>query len=238
MKTEAVSTWPVSTGVAGRLALVGLPQRLGDGALPTRATYDRFPSLETIAGSDWLSQALGVLLPTDLAWAWWTPARNPGLAGLGRGVLPRVVVLASLDRVLGRTWHWRGQTLAILPPGASEAQSLVLEWAGIDTEQGPELLLTAPPQLANWDSESIRAWCVDRSAWRDPAAVARLPAERLVVLFDGDAYCALPAEGAPALHESLSRLAARWGLRVIPGPLGMAWPTPSPTGAAPVDSAG
>lgn len=227
MKTDRPKTWPIATIESGRFAFIGLPQRLGSGELPTHETYDQFLPLEAVAGDNWLAQILGVLLPHTATWAWWTPSRTKGLMQLAPRAMTAVVSLKSLDHVMGRSWFWRGMTLAIVPPTRKDAQNLVLDWAGIDTEQIPEFILAAAPSLENWDSRVISSWCLDRSAWRYPDSVAALQAERVIVLFDGDVYCALPSDHATTMLRAVNDLAARWGLKVIPGPKDLAWPTPA-----------
>jgi hypothetical protein len=226
MKTDTPRTWPIATLETSQFAFIGLPQRLGSGQLPTRETYDLFLPLEAVVGEDWLAQILAVLLPRTVAWAWWTPSRTKGLRQLALRAMPAVVSLRSLDHVVGRRWFWEGMTLAIVPPARTDAQNLVLDWAGIDTEHTPEFILAAPPSFETWDSRAISAWCRNPSAWKNPDSVATLPAERIIVLFDGDVYCALPTDRAPAVLQAVRDLAARWGLRVIPGPVELAWPTP------------
>lgn len=225
MKIDGARTWPIATLETDRHTLIGLPQRLGDGVLPTRETYDLFPPLESVVGDDWLSRCLAVLLPRPAVWAWWAPSRREGPGWLAPAAMPAVIALKALDHTLSRRWFWRGMTLVIVPPKRADDQNLVLEWAGVDTEQAPEFIFTAPTSLESWNSKSISDWCLDRSAWRNPDSLAAIPAERIVVLFDGDAYCALLTEQAMSVRQDLSNLATRWGLRVIPGPAELAWPT-------------
>jgi hypothetical protein len=225
MKTDAARTWPIARREVGAFAWLGLPQRLGDGGLPTRETYDVFPPLEAVAGQDWLARVLAVLLPRTLTWAWWATSRPSGLERLSPGAMPAVVPLRSLDRVLTRSWFWRGVTLAIVPPSRPDAQGSVIDGAGVDTEHTPEFVLTAPVETATWDSGAISEWCRDRSAWAAPDSFSSLPAERAIVLFDGDVYCGLAAGSAPAVLRAVEELAATWSLDVIPGPAELAWPT-------------
>lgn len=225
MKIDGARTWPIATLETARHTLIGLPQRLGGGKLPTRETYDLFPPMEAIVGDNWLSQCLGILLPRPAAWVWWVPSRREGLTRLAPAAMPAVIALQTLDHILSRRWFRRGMTLAIVPPARVDAQNLVLEWAGVDTEQAPEFLFTAPASLGTWDSKSISDWCLDRSAWRDPDSLAAIPAERIAVLFDGDLYCAFPPDHATAVRQELQGLATRWGLRMISGPAELAWPT-------------
>lgn len=218
--------WPIARSEAGDFLLLGLPQCLGSGELPTRESCDRFPPLEAVAGADWLMCLLSVLLPRSLAWAWWAPSRAISLARLSPGAMPAAVPLRSLNRVVARSWFWRGVSLALVPPTRADAQSLVLEWAGVDTEHTPQFLLTAPAVLEVWDSEVIADWCRSRSAWGNPGSLASLPTERVITLFDGDVYAAIPASIAASALRAVSDLAGRWGLQVISGPVELAWPTP------------
>jgi hypothetical protein len=138
MEVEAVRMWPIALRAFGHLALLGLPQRLGDGELPRRQDFDRFLPLEAVAGADWLEQILGLLLPRGLAWAWWLPTRSPVLRQLSPGPLPDAVNLRSLDHVQCKRWFWRGMSLALIPPRYTQAQDLLVQSAGADTEQMPE----------------------------------------------------------------------------------------------------
>ncbi len=226
MKTDNARTWPIAKLETSRLTYLGLPQRLGNGRIPTRQTYDLFLPLEAVAGEDWLVQILAALLPRTVAWAWWTSSRTEGLRRLAPRAMPAIVPLKSLDHVLGRRWLWRGMALAIIPATRAGAQNMVLEWAGIDTEHTPEFILVPPPSLDTWDSSAIAAWCLSSSAWRQPNGVETLLAERTIVLFDGDVYCALSSEQAEVAFQVLSGLATHWGVEVIPGPVELAWPTP------------
>jgi len=228
MKTEAVRTWPIATRRFGGLMLLGLPQHLGDGQPPRRENFDEFQPLEAVAGADWLEQVLGLMLPRDLVWAWWLPTRIPVLRQLAPGTLPDAVRLQSLSRVLSRRWFWRGMSLAVIPPLHAQAQDLLVQAAGADTEQLPEFIWAASPDLDSWRPTELVAWCCDRSAWGNPNTLSALGANTVVVLFDGDAYCALPTERAAGLERDLREQAARWGLSVIAGPETMAWPDPMP----------
>lgn len=105
----------------------------------------------------------------------------------------------------------------------TDAQDLLRDWAGIDTEHTPEFVLAAPLS-ETWDSKAISAWCCDRAAWGNPDFVATIPAERIIVLFDGDVYCALPSDCVSAVFQEVRNLAAHWNPRVIPGPVELAWP--------------
>ena len=53
MRTEARASWPIAVRRAGARALIGIPERLGDGSLPQPSTFGAFPTLEEIAGEDW-----------------------------------------------------------------------------------------------------------------------------------------------------------------------------------------
>ncbi|GAB6904561.1 hypothetical protein DESC_740024 [Desulfosarcina cetonica] len=226
MKTDPTTTWPIAVQETQSLTFLGLPQRLGNGMPPTRETYDRFPPLDAVAGDDWFARILSVLLPRTVVWAWWAPSRTRGLKAITAHTMPADIPLTTLTYAVKRRWLLHGRTLVMVPPALHEAQNQVLEWAGIDTERAPELLLAAPSSCRIWKSESIFSWCRNRTAWKDPSAVAEVPADRVVVMFDGDIYCALPASQAPAQLQALHALAATWGLEVIPGPMEHAWPSP------------
>jgi hypothetical protein len=228
MKTDPLTTWPIAIRETRPLTFLGLPQRLGDGVPPTRETYDRFPPLESVAGDKWFARTLSVLLPPTVVWAWWAPSRTRGLHAIAAQKMPAEIPLTTLAQAVKCPWRLHGKTLVMVPPAMPEAQDQVLEWAGIDTDHTPEFLLAAPASRRNWESDSIFSWCRSRTAWKHPAAVAKVPADRVIVLFDGDIYCALPTDQAPDQLQALHALAATWGLEIIPGPVGHAWPSPAP----------
>ena len=224
MKIESAKTWPMAVRETDNRVLLGLPQRLGDGKPLRHATYDTFPSLEAVVGDIWLSRVLSSLLPPGRAWAWWTRTGNGGLKQLSARRSASALSVELAGEILVRRKFWRGMALAVIPPNRSDAQEIVLDWAGIDTEDKPEFIFAGPPEQTTWDCSEIEDWCLDRSAWREPATIDKLPAERIVVLFDGDVYCAcLPAQTAPTI-QAVEALATSWGLSVIAGPVEMAWP--------------
>jgi len=63
-------TWPISRTTRDGWTCLGIPDRLGTGALWTSA--DIFPTLEEVGGDDWSAEVLAAILPGDRAWAWWT----------------------------------------------------------------------------------------------------------------------------------------------------------------------
>ena len=224
MKIEPTKTWPIAVRETGTRVLLGLPQRLGDGKPLRHETYDTFPSLEAVIGDSWLNRVLSTLLPADRAWAWWTRTGNGGLKQLSARRSASTLSVELAGEILVRRKFWRGMTLAVIPPNRSDAQGIALDWAGIDTDDKPEFIFAGPLGQATWDCADLEAWCLDRSAWREPAMIDELPAERVVVLFDGDVYCTcLPAQTAPTIH-GVEALATSWGLSVIAGPIEMAWP--------------
>jgi hypothetical protein len=158
------------------------------------------------------------------------PATAPGLGGCHRARRhwPHWVASpcrAALSGALCRRWFLHGVALAVVPPGRTALQDRVIEFAGFDTEQTPEFIWVAADDCAEWDPDVMARWCRDRSAWREPGSLAATGAERVVVMFDGQLHCWLPAAQAPALQRALQDLAQTWQLTVIDGPAELAWPT-------------
>lgn len=185
-----------------------------------------FPSLEEVAGDGWCRAILSELLGDPGLVAWWTTAevlKTSGLSGHGAARLPDRL---NLDRPGGHLWvetfAWQGRALVLADLAAPEVADLVLAWAGGDTEFDIEFLFSAPGG-GTWDLETIRRWCGAREDWSRPESLVPARADRVVALFDGDIYCALPEAAATAVLPSLTALAVAWRLEVIPGPEGYSW---------------
>lgn len=222
-----MNTWPVAVRVLQGHTLIGIPERLGDGKPYERERYQAFPSLEAVAGEDWLATVLARLLPTDRPWGWWTRGEIFAKTRLAASRAPRVIDLERLDQIQVRRWRLRGGALVLIPPQCPRQQREVLEWAGLDTEPAPDFVFTAPTACDRWDLENIRRWCTDRSLWADPAREMCQPVERTIALFDGDVFCRLPHEAANGVLDALKGLAADWNLRLIFGSERYAWPAPT-----------
>lgn len=225
MRTER--RWPLACRRLPGRALIGVSQRLGSGAPPTADDIARDPPLEALAGPDWSTRVLELLLPTDSAWACWVPSNSPALRQLAPAPMPRQACLAAGAEVSARRQFWRGTTLVVVPPGRTEAQARVLEWAGRDTEAVPEFVWAAAAGQVDWDPGPFIRWCADRSAWRDLSTLAALGGRRVIVLFDGDIYCAAPEADADALLAALHGQASRWGATPVAADESLAWPTPA-----------
>jgi hypothetical protein len=104
--------------------------------------------------------------------------------------------------------------LVIIPASQNSAQSVVLGWAGFDTEFQPDMIWTAPEALDVWDPEMIAAWCRSKDAWSDMKSVLPLPVERIVVMFDGDVYCAISANASKSVLETLREMADAWNIKL------------------------
>jgi hypothetical protein len=211
-----MDTWPISLRPAGPRTLIGIPDRLGDGASPWSSDS---PSLEEIAGDAWCPQILARLLPPERTWAWWTRTEVLNQSRLPTARASHRIDLACLDAVATRRLLLQGMSLAVIPAGHSAEQEIVFQWANQDTEQTPDQLWTAPDGADVWDTDRIAAWCRDRRRWSD----LEQPAERIVIMFDGRLYGALPTAAAIAAFEGLRKLAEGWGLRVIEGRPEDAW---------------
>ena len=94
----------------------------------------------------------------------------------------------------------------------------------IDVEQIPDHIWTVP-EAPRWNSNEIVAWCRDARLWSDPTSVPRLPAERIVTLFDNQIFWVGTEDAATVVASRLEELAARWELSIIDGPTAYASPT-------------
>lgn len=226
MRTEGERRWPLASRRLDACVLIGVSQRLGAGTPPTAQDIARDPPLEALAGPDWSAAVLAQLLPRDSAWAWWMPTNSPALQQLAPSRMPQPVPIGAGAAVSGRRHFWRGTTLVVVPPDRADAQGQLLSWAGHDTEAVPEFIWAAAAGLALWDPTPFDRWCTDPRAWRDPATLAALGGRRVIVLFDGDIYCAAPQADEELLLASLHELASRWGLAPVAADASLAWPTP------------
>jgi len=218
-----MNTWPISIWRDRDRAYLGIPDYLGDGYFPPEP--GSVPTLEEVGGEDWTADILRVLLPTERAWAWCTQSAVYERAGLRNSKAPGVVDPDQLAAVVTHSRLAHGTTLAFVPGHSAEAQQAVMNWAGADTEQLPDHIWVAPDHAQPWDVDEILAWCEDSAQWTNLASVAKRPAERLLILFDRQISCALPAAAVDGAMSRLGELATRWKLRVIPGRVDDVWVT-------------
>ena len=211
MRTEARASWPIAVRSAGARALIGIPERLGDGSLPQPSTFGAFPTLEEIAGEDWRAEVIRVLAPDTAAWAWRTRAAVVKSSGIETLPMPPQVDLSKATKSLLRQRFLSRLALVIVPAGDKSAQQRVLEWTGIDTERDPDFILTARQDLGVWDPTPIERWCDQRGAWARADTLNDLPVDRAIVVFDGDLFCALGSADAEGALEGVRGLAATWG---------------------------
>jgi len=217
-------TWPISRTTRAAWTYLGIPDRLGTGALWTSG--DTFPTLQEVAGDDWSGAVLGAVLPGDRAWAWWTRSEVYHSTKLPTTSAPDEIDPGALDRVVARRMRPDGGTLAFVPPRDSASQEIVVHWAGSDVEEVPDHLWTGP-DATRWNSDAIVAWCRDPARWSDPTVAPLQPAERIVTLFDNEIFWAGPALAAEVAGRRFEELATRWGLSIVDGPLEYAWPRPA-----------
>lgn len=218
-----MNTWPISVRRVADHVHVGIPDFLGDGrSAPVPGTT---PSLEEIVGEEWTGEILRILLPSDRAWVWCTQSSIYQRTGLPRTKAPAIVDPATLATVVTRTRAFHPTTLSFVPALDREAQDAVLYWAGSDTEQIPDHIWLAPAPARPWNADEILSWSETPSRWTDLASVSALPAERLVILFDRQLSCALPASTADDVMADLARLAESWNLSVVSGPDDRVWAT-------------
>ena len=215
-----MNTWPISSRPHGQHLLIGIPPRLGDGAAGSRPEW---PALEQLAGDAWLEQVLALVMPPARAWLWWTPSQVFGKAKLHAQRAPSRITPADVRCVLRRNVWLRQMSLIVVPGGNAAAQEVVISWAGADTEQVPDHLWTAPDGAPEWDLQEAVSWCLAADRWKDPAEAVSRPAERVVTLFDGYVFCALPRDAGEQLRAQLAALAEQWGLRAIDGAAADAW---------------
>ena len=220
-----MNDWPITVESNAGWTYLGIPDRLGDGR-PRRAD-DTFTTLEEIAGEDWSAAILRELLVDARVWAWCTRTEAYKASRLPAERAPDRVNPRTLAGVVTRRWLLQGMTLAFVPAQDAAARDTVLEWAGADSEQIPDVIWTAPDD-GEWDPETIMSWCREPAAWTDAASARQQPAERIVILFDGRICCALRSAAATPTIARLGALAARWRLSVIPGPKEYAWPAIAP----------
>lgn len=215
-----MNTWPISVRSIGQRMLFGIPPRLGDG----RSGGDvGAPALEQRVGDDWLEQLLGVLLPKDRAWLWWTRSDVFAKTGLQAERAPSAVELQRTHAVLRRNLWLRRMSIVFVPAQHSVGQRAVVEWAGMDTDHVADHLWTAPADAREWDLDAMSAWCSDAEQWQRAETIATLPAERVITLSGGYLFCALSLAEGERLKRELSRLAQGWGVEVIEGAVEDAW---------------
>jgi|GEM_PF-5531511 len=218
-------TWPIARSIKGTLCHLGIPQRLGDGKPYTQEHYQSFPSLEEIAGENWYSEILALLLGKNRWVAWWTTKRvlkNSGLQAFSPSKLPDRLELANINSLLWARSFFMGGLLILADLSDSDIRSKILEWSGCDTEYDAEFLFTAPDTF-EWEFEPILNWCRDKKVAQDTEDVVPAKADRIIALFDGDIYCALAKVDAEPVLDSLAILAETWGLKLITGPETYGW---------------
>lgn len=114
-------TWPISRTTRDGWTYLGIPDRLGTGALWTSG--DTFPTLEEVAGDDWSAAVLGAILPVDPAWAWWTRGEVYRSTKLSTASAPDEIDPGAVDRVVARRMRLDGMTLAFVPARDSARKS-------------------------------------------------------------------------------------------------------------------
>ena len=225
-------TWPIARSRLGSLCTFGIPERLGDGELYTATGVDRFPSLEEVAGDEWLERVLAALFDAGGFAAWWTTTavlKKSGLSVRPSAPMPEMLDIGEAGNGLWiETWRWRGRALVVGDLGNEDTAAAVLSWCGGDTEFDTEFLIEAPSAHQSWNLGEVERWLTDRASWSRPELIVPDHARWVIGLHDGEVYCAVTEEDAPDLERSLSKLAADWGIDVIPGPDRYAWlPEPS-----------
>lgn len=210
-----MNTWPISVETRDGWTYMGIPDRLGTGR-PYQVN-DSFRTLEEIGGDEWSAAILQQLLPPERAWAWWTRNEVYKSAHLPTNRAGDVVDPQALSHVVVRRLLLEQMTLAFVPSKDRASQETVAEWAGLDTEQVPDQIWTAP-DAPRWNTDAIVSWCRDEDQWSDAKTVPHQPAERIIILFDQLIFCALPDRAAAPVIARLGELACRWMLSVIPGP--------------------
>src|SRR5262245_18639673 len=131
-----MDTWPISRRQGPRWTCIGIPDRLGAGHLWQAS--DAWPTLEEIAGEDWMEAVLRQVLPADRTWMWWTRSELYRQTKLPATKANKQVDLNGLADVVIRQFLVRRMTACFLPPVAVEPRGVLLRWAGTDTEQIPE----------------------------------------------------------------------------------------------------
>lgn len=177
-----MNTWPITVASRDGWTYLGISDRLGTGR-PYQLD-DSFPTLEEVGGDDWSAAILQHLLPPDRAWAWWTRTEVYKSTHLPTTRAPDVVDHRTLPGVVTRSLLLERMTLAFVPGGDLSAQQAVVKWAGLDTEQTPDQIWTAP-ENPQWNTDRIVSWCRDAERWSDATTVPQQPAERIVILGDG-----------------------------------------------------
>ena len=218
-----MNTWPISIRRETDRVYIGIPDYLGDGRPGT--VLGTTPSLEEVAGDEWTAEILRVLLPFDRTWAWCTQSSIFRRSGLRSTTAPAVVDPVRLEGVVSRSRLLRPTTLAFVPASTPAHQETVVTWAGADTEQIPDHIWVAPDLASRWHVDEILDWCEDPARWTNLASVSQRPAERLLILFDRQISCSVPAAADDDVMSSLGRLAARWTLTLVEGAVDFAWPT-------------
>jgi hypothetical protein len=200
--------------------LLRIPDRVGD-----EKTYwdEHATTLEELAGETWSGDVLAQLLRRERTWAWWTQTRVFDRTGLASEKAPADIDVTQLRSVQRRNLFWKNMTLVVIPPRETNAQDVVCKWAGLDTEQVPDAIWTAPDGLVTWDTERIVAWCQEKEAWSDPRSLSEQPAETILLLHDADIFCAMPSNMADAAWAALVALAERWGISVTTASPDFAW---------------
>ena len=214
-----MESWTIATAQLKGRTLLAIPDRVRRAG----AHADSFVTLEEKVGDEWLAALLRRLMPKDRPWAWWTRNEVFKNSKLEAKRGPDRVDAWATHEVLRRNVWTRQMSLCFVPANSDGAQRAVLEWSGVDTEQVPDHLWTAPDGQDEWDLDAITEWCSDARRWKDPACAIEQRAERIVTLFDGHVYCVLEQEAAARALQELSELARAWSVTVERGEASDAW---------------
>jgi hypothetical protein len=220
-------SWPISRIDKDDVCLIGIPQRLGNGMLYSKDSFDSFPSLEEVVGENWQSAILSKLIEKEQLIAWWTSTgvfNKCGLRSYRTNKLPdRLDSSISPKNLYIRRFPFRGNILVVMDPSDDERRSRLSDGCGGDTETAPEFVLSAPTTTDHWDIEQITDWCRSSARWPDPMSLLPSYARRIIVLFDGDIYCALAQADTGNVMSALHGLADLWGISIISGPDEYGW---------------
>lgn len=221
-------TWPIARSNQGGLCKLGIPQRLGDGKLYTHNSYQASPSLDEVVGDVWCPSILAKLIGNAGFAAWWTTTKMLQKSGLSDHAPAALPDQLDLDDPGGRLFVTkslipRTKTMVAADLSDGELVALLTQWSGIDTEFDIEFFVMAPGNGGLWEIAPIRHWCGSKKQWSHPEKLIPGRADRVISLYDGDIYCALPEAAAEIAVQSLTDLAQSWQLSVIPGPEHYSW---------------
>jgi hypothetical protein len=222
-----VKSWPISRVDKDDVSLIGIPQRLGDGMLYSKRTFDSFPSLEETVGENWDASIVSTLLEKDRFVAWWTSTsvfKKSGLRSYRSDKLTDPLDISSpLKNLYTRRFPFRGHILVVMDASDDKLRSCISDWCGGDTDRQPEFIWSAPPITDQWGTAQITDWCRSSDRWSDPISLLPSHARRVIALLDGDIYCALEQIDAGNVMSSLHALADLWDVSIISGPDEYSW---------------